>query len=69
MKGIETAIHYPIPIHLQPASKCFGYKVGDLPLAEKQAKRDAEDKKRRQDLEKARIEAKETGKPLLVIFR
>ena len=39
MKGIETAIHYPIPIHLQPASKCFGYKVGDLPLAENQAKK------------------------------
>ena len=39
MKGIETAIHYPIPIHLQPASKSFGYKIGDLPLAENQAKK------------------------------
>ena len=37
-QGIETAIHYPIPIHLQPASKGFGYKTGDLPLAENQAK-------------------------------
>jgi len=37
-QGIETAIHYPIPIHLQPASKCFGYKAGDFPLAENQAK-------------------------------
>ena len=36
--GIETAIHYPVPIHLQPASKGFGYKTGDFPLAENQAK-------------------------------
>ena len=25
-KGIETAIHYPRPIHLQPAAKYLGYK-------------------------------------------
>jgi dTDP-4-amino-4,6-dideoxygalactose transaminase len=37
-KGIKTAIHYPIPIHLQPASKRLGYKEGDLPVTEKQAK-------------------------------
>ena len=35
---IETAIHYPIPIHLQPASEKLGYKVGDFPIAEKQSK-------------------------------
>lgn len=35
-KGIETAIHYPIPIHKQ---KCFGYlKTKSLPNAELQAK-------------------------------
>ena len=34
---IETAIHYPIPIHLQPAAKFLNYKKGDLPIAEKQA--------------------------------
>jgi dTDP-4-amino-4,6-dideoxygalactose transaminase len=37
-KGIKTAIHYPIPIHLQSASKSLGYKEGDLPVTEKQAR-------------------------------
>jgi dTDP-4-amino-4,6-dideoxygalactose transaminase len=32
--GIETLIHYPIPIHLQEAYKDLGYKVGDFPVAE-----------------------------------
>lgn len=36
-KGIKTAIHYPVPIHLQPASITLGYKKGDLPITEKQA--------------------------------
>ena len=35
--GIETSIHYPIPIHLQPAAKMFGYSLGDFPVAEEQA--------------------------------
>ncbi|SVD73230.1 uncharacterized protein METZ01_LOCUS426084, partial [marine metagenome] len=30
-KGIKTAIHYPIPIHLQPASVFLGYRNGDFP--------------------------------------
>tara|TARA_Y100000590_G_C15716407_1_gene1012057 strand:- start:1060 stop:2151 length:1092 start_codon:yes stop_codon:yes gene_type:complete len=34
---IETAIHYPIPIHLQPAAKFLNYKKGDFPMVEKQA--------------------------------
>ena len=38
-KGIETAIHYPTPLHLQPAAKALGYKAGDFPVAEEQAKR------------------------------
>jgi dTDP-4-amino-4,6-dideoxygalactose transaminase len=38
-KGIQTAIHYPIPIHLQPAAKALGYKKGDFPVCEQQAKR------------------------------
>lgn len=37
-RGIKTAIHYPIPIHLQPASSNLGYKEGDLPITEKQAR-------------------------------
>lgn len=35
--GIETGIHYPIPIHLQPAAKSLGHKIGDFPVTEKQA--------------------------------
>jgi dTDP-4-amino-4,6-dideoxygalactose transaminase len=35
---IDTAIHYPVPIHLQPAAKKLGYKVGDFPIVEKQSK-------------------------------
>ncbi|WP_160687141.1 DegT/DnrJ/EryC1/StrS family aminotransferase [Clostridium sp. C2-6-12] len=32
--GIETLIHYPIPIHLQKSYKDLGYKAGDFPVAE-----------------------------------
>jgi dTDP-4-amino-4,6-dideoxygalactose transaminase len=38
-QGIETAIHYPIPIHLQPAAKRLKYILGDFPVTEKQAQR------------------------------
>ncbi len=33
--NIETAIHYPIPCHLQPALSYLGYKKGDFPVSEK----------------------------------
>lgn len=33
-KGISIVMHYPIPIHLQPAYKNLGYKKGDFPIAE-----------------------------------
>ena len=33
-KSIDAKIHYPIPIHLQPAAKYLGYKQGDFPLCE-----------------------------------
>jgi dTDP-4-amino-4,6-dideoxygalactose transaminase len=33
-QGIQTAIHYPVPIHLQPAYRDLGYEVGDLPVTE-----------------------------------
>lgn len=32
--GIEVKIHYPIPMHLQPAAKNLGYNAGDFPIAE-----------------------------------
>jgi UDP-2-acetamido-2-deoxy-ribo-hexuluronate aminotransferase len=38
-KGIQTAINYPLPLHLHQASEYLGYKVGDFPMAEKQAKK------------------------------
>jgi dTDP-4-amino-4,6-dideoxygalactose transaminase len=38
VNNIDTAIHYPFPIHLQPASKNLGYKVGDFPVTEKQSR-------------------------------
>lgn len=38
-KGVETAIHYPVPIHLQPACKYLGHRKGDFPVAETQADR------------------------------
>jgi len=32
--GVRTGIHYPIPIHLQPAYHDLGYRVGDFPVSE-----------------------------------
>jgi dTDP-4-amino-4,6-dideoxygalactose transaminase len=32
--GIQTALHYPCPCHLQKAYKFLNYQVGDLPNAE-----------------------------------
>ena len=37
-KGIETKVHYPIPLHLQPVAKNLGYKRGDFPITEKTVK-------------------------------
>lgn len=36
--GVDAKVHYPIPLHLQKAAKNLGYKKGDLPVTEKQAK-------------------------------
>lgn len=35
---IETRVHYPLPLHLQPAYKHLGYCKGDLPVSERLAK-------------------------------
>ncbi len=37
--GVQTGVHYPIPIHLQPAYASLGHKAGDFPEAESQASR------------------------------
>ena len=37
-KGVDAKIHYPIPLHLQQASSKLGYRLGDFPVAESQAK-------------------------------
>ena len=34
-EGIQTGIHYPVPVHLQPAYADHRYKKGSLPLSEK----------------------------------
>lgn len=36
--GIGTAIHYPVPIHLQSVANDLGYNKGSFPKAEKQSK-------------------------------
>lgn len=33
-RGVETAIHYPVPLHLQPAWSALGHRRGDFPVSE-----------------------------------
>ena len=37
--GVETKIHYPIPIHFQKPCAKLGYKRGDFPVCEEQSER------------------------------
>lgn len=38
-KGVSTAVHYPVPVHLQPAYPPLGYAPGSLPVTERTAGR------------------------------
>jgi dTDP-4-amino-4,6-dideoxygalactose transaminase len=35
--GVQTGVHYPIPVHLQPAYRDLGYHAGAFPVAEQVA--------------------------------
>jgi dTDP-4-amino-4,6-dideoxygalactose transaminase len=35
---VQTGIHYPIPVHLQPAYRDLGYGAGAFPVAEQAAR-------------------------------
>lgn len=37
--GVQSGIHYPVPLHLTPAYKDLGYGPGDFPVAEAMAAR------------------------------
>lgn len=37
-QGIAAGIHYPIPIHLQPAYRALGYEEGSFPITERYAR-------------------------------
>jgi dTDP-4-amino-4,6-dideoxygalactose transaminase len=36
-RGIASAVHYPVPLHLQPAFRYLGYNAGDFPASERLA--------------------------------
>jgi dTDP-4-amino-4,6-dideoxygalactose transaminase len=36
--GVQTGVHYPVPVHLQPAYRDLGYSQGDFPVAERAAR-------------------------------
>ena len=36
-QGVQTGIHYPIPVHLQPAYSDLGYQPGNFPQSEQAA--------------------------------
>lgn len=37
-KGVQTIIHYPVPVHMQKAYNSLGYRKGEFPVSEKAAR-------------------------------
>src|SRR5215475_305438 len=37
--GVETGIHYPVPVHLQRAYDFLGHRPGDFPVSEEFSRR------------------------------
>lgn len=37
-RGIQTGLHYPVPVHLQPAYAGLGHREGDFPVTERTAR-------------------------------
>jgi dTDP-4-amino-4,6-dideoxygalactose transaminase len=37
--GVSAGIHYPVPLHLQPAYRHLGYHPGDFPVTERASRR------------------------------
>src|SRR5205807_10597977 len=33
--GVAAKVHYPVPMHLQPAAAFLGHRPGDFPVAER----------------------------------
>lgn len=38
-QGVQTGIHYPVPLHRQPGLKFLGHELGSLPVSEQAAER------------------------------
>lgn len=37
-RGVQTGLHYPVPVHLQPAYTGLGHEAGDFPITERIAR-------------------------------
>ena len=38
-RGLETGLHYPVPLHMQEAYASLGYRKGDFPVTERACER------------------------------